>query len=80
LEYDDFSFPLSNQEPKNKKDKVWIEINVLKTKGTKKNKLESMRIKLNFFANFEIDIYFTCFFHRGPSSINFALFKQIKAN
>jgi len=79
LESNDFPSPLSNQEPKNKKDKVWIEIDVLKTKGTK-NKLESIRIKLNFFANFEVDIYFTYLFHCGPSSINLALIKQIKAN
>jgi hypothetical protein len=36
LESDDFSFSLSNEKPKNKKDKVWIEIDVLKIKGTEK--------------------------------------------
>jgi len=44
------------------------------------NKLESIRIKLNFFTNFEVDTYFTYLFQRGPLSINLALVKQIKAN
>ena len=74
-----FFFSLKSKTKKQERESLnrnWC----VENQRDQKNKWKSIRIKLNFFANFEVDTYFTYIFHRSPSSINLALVKQIKVN